>query len=53
MDSLNQSLNMSIPEKIIFLCHPPYSPELNHMERLWLEIKIKLKLEIFDIFRAT
>ena len=50
---LHQSLNMSIPENIIFLFHPPYSPELNHMERLWSEIKRKLIWEIFDIFRAT
>ncbi|NES79373.1 MULTISPECIES: transposase [Okeania] len=45
---LHQSLNMSIPENIIFLFQPPYSPELNPIERLWLEIKRKLKWEIFD-----
>ncbi|MGB3510074.1 MAG: transposase [Microcoleaceae cyanobacterium] len=33
---LHQSLNMSIPENIIFLFQPPYSPELNPIERLWL-----------------
>ena len=31
---LHQSLNMSIPENIIFLFQPPYSPELNPIERL-------------------
>ncbi|NEQ74095.1 MAG: hypothetical protein F6K23_14245 [Okeania sp. SIO2C9] len=46
--SLHQSLNMSIPENIIFLFQPPYSPELNPIERLWLEIKRKLKWEIFE-----
>ncbi len=45
---LHQNLNMSIPENIIFLFQPPYSPELNPIERLWLEIKRKLKWEIFD-----
>ena len=45
---LHQSLNMSIPENIIFLFQPPYSPELNPIERLWLEIKRKLKWEIFE-----
>ena len=46
--ALNQSLNMPIPENIIFWFQPPYSPELNPIERLWLEINIKLKWEIFE-----
>ncbi len=45
---LHQSLNMSIPENIILLFQPPYSPELNPIERLWLEIKKELRWEIFD-----
>ena len=40
--------NLAIPENIIFLFQPPYSPEVNPIERLWLEIKKDLKWEIFD-----
>ena len=45
---LHQSLNMSIPENVMLLFQPPYSPELNPIERLWEEIKKELKWEIFD-----
>lgn len=45
---LHQSLNMSIPNNVILLFQPPYSPELNPIERLWEEIKKELKWEIFD-----
>ena len=45
---LHQSLNLAIPENIIFLFQPPYSPEVNPIERLWFEIKKELKWEIFD-----
>ena len=38
----------SIAENLIFLFQPAYSPEVNPIERLWLEIKKELKWEIFD-----
>jgi hypothetical protein len=31
----HNSLNLSIPENIILLFQPPYSPEVNPIERLW------------------
>ncbi|NEP78771.1 MAG: hypothetical protein F6K39_11700 [Okeania sp. SIO3B3] len=37
-----------MPENLIFLFQPAYSPELNPIERLWLEIKKDLKWQIFE-----
>ena len=45
---LYRSLNLSIPENLIFLFQPAYSPELNPIEKLWLEIKKDLKWQIFE-----
>jgi transposase len=35
----HNSLNFSIPEKVILLFQPAYSPEVNPIERLWGYIK--------------
>jgi len=39
----HQCLTLSITEKIILIFQPSYSPEVNPIERLWLELKKKLK----------
>ena len=42
------SLNLSIPENVILLFQPAYSPEVNPIERLWGYIKEQLKWLRFD-----
>ncbi|MEM8718852.1 MAG: transposase [Cyanobacteria bacterium P01_G01_bin.39] len=37
-----------VPDNIILLFQPPYSPELNPIERLWQALKKDLKWEIFS-----
>ncbi len=39
---------LELPDNIILLFQPPYSPEVNPIERLWKEIKKQLKWEWFD-----
>ncbi len=39
---------LQIPENIILLFQPPYTPEVNPIERLWKEIKKTLKWECFQ-----
>ena len=41
-------LDLSVPENIILLFQPPYSPELNPIERFWQEIKEPLKNKVFE-----
>lgn len=45
---LHTGLDLEIPENVILLFQPPYSPQVNPIERLWKEIKKKLKWELFD-----
>ena len=33
--------SLQVPDNIVFLFLPPYSPELNPIERLWQDIKAK------------
>ncbi len=35
----HNSLNLSIPENVILLFQPAYSPEVNPIERLWGYVK--------------
>jgi transposase len=42
------SLNLSIPENVILLFQPAYSPEVNPIERLWGYIKQQLKWLRFE-----
>jgi transposase len=35
-----------VPENVVLLFLPPYSPELNPVERLWLDLKRSIKTEI-------
>ncbi|MEG3991564.1 transposase [Microcoleus sp. S28C3] len=44
----HNSLNLSIPENIILLFQPAYSPEVNPIERLWGYVKEQLKWLRFD-----
>ena len=42
------SSNLKIPENILLIFQPPYSPELNPIERLWHYIKQELSWGIYD-----
>jgi transposase len=44
----HNSLNLSIPENVILLFQPAYSPEVNPIERLWGYIKERLKWLRFE-----
>ncbi len=44
----HNSLNLSIPENVILLFGPAYSPEVNLIERLWGYLKKQLKWLRFD-----
>ena len=41
----HQAKTLSIPSNIILLFQPPYCPELNPIERLWLYLKQQIKNE--------
>ena len=45
---LHTGFDLEIPENIILLFQPPYSPQVNPIERLWKEIKKQLKWELFE-----
>ena len=36
---LHKALSLNIPENIILLFQPPYSPQVNPLERLWQALK--------------
>jgi len=42
------TVNMAIPENIILINIPPYSPELNPAEKIWWFLKGKFKNKVFD-----
>ena len=44
----HNSLNLSIPENVILLFQPAYSPEVNPIERLWEYVKEQLKWLKFE-----
>jgi transposase len=44
----HDSQQLQIPENVIFLFQPPHTPEVNPIERLWLEIKRGLRWECFS-----
>ena len=44
----HNSLNLSIPENVILLFQPAYSPEVNPIEKLWGYIKEQLKWLRFE-----
>jgi transposase len=49
----NHSSNLKIPDKILLIFQPPYSPELNTIERVWQHIKQELSWEIYDNLDET
>jgi transposase len=44
--------NLKIPDNILLIFQPPYSPELNPIERLWHYIKSELSWKIYDALDA-
>jgi len=44
----HSSLNLSIPENVVLLFQPAYSPEVNPIERLWGDLKEQLKWLRFE-----
>lgn len=44
----HNSFNLNVPENVILLFQPPYSPEVNPIERLWEYLKEQLKWQTFE-----
>lgn len=44
----HQSYQLKIPHNILLIFQPPYSPELNPIERIWQHIKQELSWEIYE-----
>jgi hypothetical protein len=44
----HHSLNLNLPDNVILLFQPAYSPEVNPIERLWEYLKEQLKWQTFD-----
>ncbi len=44
---LHTAKSLEIPDNIVLVFQPPYCPQINPIERLWKEIKKKLKWDIF------
>ncbi len=40
--------NLKVPDNIIIIALPAYSPELNPAERVWPYLKDKIAMTIFD-----
>lgn len=45
---LHQAKDLAIPENIVLLFQPPYSPQVNPIERLWRELKKEFRWKLFD-----
>ena len=48
----HQAQNLKIPHNIIPVFLPPYSPELNPIERLWEDIKAEIADELYPTIQA-
>jgi hypothetical protein len=46
--TFHDSQALKVPENVIFLFQPPHTPEVNPIERLWLEIKRGVRWEYFS-----
>jgi transposase len=44
----HQAFYLSVPDNIVLLFQPSYSPQTNPIERLWKEMKKLIKWQIFD-----
>lgn len=40
--------HLTVPDNIVLLFQPAHSPELNPIERVWQDIKVDLKGEVFE-----
>jgi transposase len=47
-DKFPHSNNLKISDKILQIFQPPYSAELNPIERVWQHIKQELRWKIYD-----
>lgn len=45
---LHQARDLIVPDNIVLLFQPPYSPQINPIERFWKELKKKLRWQLFD-----
>lgn len=45
---LHHSSTLRIPDNILLIFQPPYTPELNPIERIWSHIKQELSGEISE-----
>ena len=48
----HQATSLKIPENVVLLFLPPYSPELNPIERLWQDLKAKLFTQSYKTLEA-
>ena len=48
----HQAKSLEVPENIVFVFLPPYSPELNPIERLWQDIKAQLFTQPYKTLEA-
>ena len=48
----HQAKSLEIPKNIVLLFLPPYSPELNPIERLWQDVKAKLFAQTYKTLEA-
>ncbi len=44
----HQAKSLEIPEHVVLLFLPPYSPELNPIERLWQDLKAKVFTQTYN-----
>jgi transposase len=44
----HHSSQLKIPDNVLLVFQPPYSPELNPIERIWQYIKQELSWELYD-----
>ena len=44
--------SLEIPENIVLLFLPAYSPELNPIERFWQDLKAKVFLQTYETLEA-
>ncbi len=43
----HQAFNLCIPENVLLIFQPAYTPQVNPIERLWKELKKAIKWDIF------
>lgn len=46
--SLHRAKTLQLPDNVVLLFQPPYSPQLNPIERLWQHLKDHLSWPIFN-----